>query len=558
MKSRILLGVLFIMLFSKCKTESEYLPISINSSENFKKSEILEDQKYFWHHKDIIDDSIPGVSLEKAYNTVLREKKGKEVVVAVIDMSIDINHEDLKNNIWINSNEIPNNNIDDDGNGYIDDINGWNFLGNSDGDNIKFVNYEYTRIIRKLKDSFSEVTSNNRFINDSSFVKMYKNATDMYEDKQKFALEDTAYINMVQNAKQSSQSRISKYFNVNNLNTQILDSLKRLSLTDSLMQMEIVKFTNFLKYGYTDEFIDDYKLKANERIFKLLNIDYDDRAIVGDDEENLNDISYGNNKVNAQVGFFNHGTLMAGIIAAERGNNLGINGFSNNIKIMPLAISSFGDEHDKDIALAIRYAVNNGAKVINMSFGKEFSLYKEWVLDAIKYAEQKNVIIVRSAGNLGHNLNEVDYSFPNDMKDDGSEISDNFLLVGAITYNLNEGFLPKYSNYGSQVVDVFAPGGGFKTTSTKPEKYEIALGGTSNASAIVSGIAALIFSHYPNLTASQVKHIIMDSGIEFKFIVNLPSQKDKSLQKPFNELSKSGKIVNAYNALILARQTSLN
>ena len=255
---------------------------------------------------------------------------------------------------------------------------------------------------------------------------------------------------MVQNSKQSSQSRISKYFNVNNLNTQILDSLKRLSLTDSLMQMEIVKFTNFLKYGYTDEFIDDYKLKANERIFKLLNIDYDDRAIVGDDEENLNDISYGNNKVNAQVGFFNHGTLMAGIIAAERGNNLGINGFSNNIKIMPLAISSFGDEHDKDIALAIRYAVNNGAKVINMSFGKEFSLYKEWVLDAIKYAEQKNVIIVRSAGNLGHNLNEVDYSFPNDMKDDGSEISDNFLLVGAITYNFKENTVSIPYRFGSE------------------------------------------------------------------------------------------------------------
>mgnify|MGYP000421403713 CR=1 FL=1 len=187
------------MLFSKCKTESEYLPISINSSENFRKSEILEDQKYFWHHKDIIDDSIPGVSLEKAYNTVLRDKKGKEVVVAVIDMSIDINHEDLKNNIWINSNEIPNNNIDDDGNGYIDDINGWNFLENSDVANIKFVNYEYTRIIRKLKDSFSEVTSNNRFINNFIFVKMYKNSTDMYDVNKPFVIENTEYINVVEN-----------------------------------------------------------------------------------------------------------------------------------------------------------------------------------------------------------------------------------------------------------------------------------------------------------------------------------------------------------------------
>lgn len=219
---------------------------------------------------------------------------------------------------------------------------------------------------------------------------------------------------------------------------------------------------------------------------------------------------------------------------------------------MPLSISAFGDEHDKDISLAIRYAVDNGAKVINMSFGKEFSLYKEWVFDAIKYADKNNVLIVSSAGNDGRNLNTSEV-YPNDSDINQNEVADNFLLVGASNYNINSKMVPRFSNYGSNNVDVFAPGRKTYSTSAKKEKYETVAGGTSTSSAITSGVAALLRSHYPNLTASQIKHILMDSGVKYTFPVKI---RDTLL--PFNKLSKSGKIINAYNALIMADSISRN
>lgn len=541
----IILGCLFLF---QCKKELIYSSIPSKVDNSFVIIELNQDQKRDWHHKDIIDDTIPGVSLEKAYNTILKYKNGKEVIVAVIDMEIDVNHEDLKTGIWVNTDEIANNKIDDDDNGYVDDINGWNFLGNKEGQNNKFVNYEYTRILRKYRGLFNNETS----ISDSTSYITYLRAKTIYDKRMKFAIEDTVYINMVQNAKSSANETICKYFKVDRLTIGVLDSLKNLNVNGTIVQNEILKMSNFLKYGYTDEYINDYKLKAVERINKLLNIEYNDRFITGDNPDDINDINYGNNRINANVGFFNHGTLVAGIIGADRNNNIGIKGFSNKIKIMPLSISAFGDEHDKDISLAIRYAVDNGAKVINMSFGKEFSLYKEWVFDAFRYAENKNVLIVSSAGNSSYNLNEINDYYPNDNLNNEDEVSDNFLLVGSSSYTLNETLFSSFSNYGNIDVDVFAPSGDFLTTSSKSTKYANIPGGTSASSAITSGVAAIIYSHYPGLTASQIKHIIMESGVEYNILVKTPIKEDKEKRTPFNKLSKSGKIVNTYNALIMA------
>jgi len=491
-----------------------------------------------WHFKDIVLDTIPGTSLEKTYDSILKNKKGKEIIVAVIDMPIDIKHKNLKDNIWINKDEIPNNDIDDDDNGYIDDINGWNFIGNSNGKINRFVNYEVTRI---LKNSNIEAK-------DYAPLAYLKNR---YEERYTKALEDTSYINMVSNSKTENENIILKYLGNKALNSKNIDSLKKAHPNDTILQTAITVTNNFIKYGFTEDYISDYKIKAEERISKLLSLNYDERKIIGDDSEKIEDKDYGNNNVSQDSKFLSHGTPISGLIIAKSINEEDSIEIVDHIKIMPLCISSYGNEHDKDIALAIRYAVNNGAKVINMSIGKEFSLHKNWVFDAFKYAEQHDVLIVSGAGNSKYDLNIYNHYYPNDNINNEREVSDNFIKIGATTYHVNEKLFWKYSNYGNIDVDVFAPGYRIYSTVPTEKKYKLQSGGTSLSCAITSNIAALIRSYYPNLSASQVKHILMDSGVEYTFNVKIG---DTLL--PFKTLSKSGKVVNAYNALIMADSVS--
>ncbi|AUC74862.1 S8 family serine peptidase [Olleya sp. Bg11-27] len=545
----------FCLLFlticvNSCKTRFVHNPI-IEKQNKISTKQFIDDNLKVWHHKDIIDDSIAGTSLDKAYDLILKNKEGKEIIVAIIDMQIDINHDDLKNSIWINKKEIFNNKIDDDKNGYIDDLNGWNFLGNENGKSAKFVNYEYTRILKKYTPIFNN--SEYKTDLDSSLYVLYRKAKKKHAERYVYAIEDTNFIKVEYKDKKDAEKTLSKYFKDKTYSIKDLDSLKQLHPKDSILQMHISWVDYYIKNDFTDDYFEDYKLKGVERLNKLLNVDYNDRVLIGDDSDDLSDTKYGNSIVNNDVGFFDHGTLMAGIIAANRNNDMGTKGVSSNIKIMPICVASFGDEHDKDIALAIRYAVDNGAKVINMSFGKEFSLYKNWVFDAFKYAEKNDVLIISSAGNSSYNLNIFNEVYPNDNVDNGDEVSDNFLMVGASNYSANENLFVAISNYGNIDVDVFAPGNDIFTTSSKKKKYK-SVRGTSAAAAITSGIAALIYSYYPSLTASQVKHIIMDSGVEYTFPVKLT--KNDTIKTPFNQLSKSGKIVNAYNALIVADSIS--
>jgi subtilisin family serine protease len=501
-----------------------------------------------WQFKDIILDTLPGVSLNRSYDSLLINKKGKQVIVAVIDMAVEINHHGLVNHIWKNSNEVIGNEIDDDKNGYIDDINGWNFLSNSKGENNEFVNYEYTRILRKFNHLFQYKTIVDISSKDSLNFIIYKKAKKDYDERMNYAIEDIDYINMVSKGKSEAERKIMTYLPIKNYTVKDLDSLKKSYPKDIVLQKMIRRKSNFIKYGYTDKYINDYKLKADNRIDKLLNLKYNDRLIQGDNSYDLKDIGYGSNSFNVNTTILNHGTKMAGIIV-----NIGL---ENEIKIMPLAISAYGDEHDKDIALAIKYAVDNGAKVINMSFAKEFSLQPLWTIEAIKYAEKNNVLIIHSSSNDDLNLDSSDsFLFPNDHNYfEIKEESDNFLRVGSSSMSVNK-IKSSFSNYGKTEVDLFAPGEKIYTTFSQ-NKFDISSGGTSSASAITSGVAALIFSYYPNLTASQVKHILMDSGLEYDIEVSTPSKDDKNKMTPFNQLSKSGKVLNAYNAFIMADSIS--
>ncbi|MGS2762067.1 S8 family serine peptidase [Sinomicrobium sp. M5D2P9] len=535
-----------------CKRFPELPYVSYPSTHPKKKVQLTENELKDWYHKDIVDDTIPGISLEKAYDLLLKDKKGKEIIIAVIDMEVDIEHKDLHDQIWINDKEIPNNNIDDDDNGYVDDIHGWNFLGNNRGENLNFMKYEYTRIINKYDSLFKDRDISHISLDKRKLFLDYTRAKKKYKERMEYALEAKRNSDLLYDGYYLAKKELAQYFPSENYTLDKLDSLKNTSV-DTIMKGHITLLFDCIKYNMTENYIKEYKLHADERINKLLNLSYNDREILGDDPNNISDTKYGNNRVSAHTTFLDHGTITSGIIAATRSNNTGIKGFSDNFKIMPLCTSSYGDEHDKDIALAIKYAVDNGAKVINMSFGKEFSMHKNWVDNAIKYAEENNVLIVTSAGNDGYNLDKEEFfNYPDDSDNNGIELVQNFIKVGESGYTLDEKLISSESNYGKKSIDVFAPGTNIYTTSTKPEKYEV-VNGTSFSSAMVSGIAALLFSYFPNLTASQVKKIILESGVSYDIDCTISGNEDGKKQ-PFTEFSKSGKIVNAYNALLMAER----
>ena len=275
------------------------------------------------------------------------------------------------------------------------------------------------------------------------------------------------------------------------------------------------------------------------------NIEFNGRNVVGDDIYDLTDQDYGNSNVRHSKKSESHGTHVAGIIGANRNNNLGMKGVNDNIEIMPIRAVPNGDEYDKDISLAIRYAVDNGARIINMSFGKSFSSNPEWVYDAIKYAKKNNVLIVHAAGNDNKDLdNGDDKNFPNDHKY-SDEFTNNYISVGASTINYNEDLVAYFSNYGQNNVDIYAPG--YEIFSLTPEDEYDFKNGTSMAAPAVSGVASLILSYFPKTSAKKLKKIILESGVEFNFNVK-HDNKDVS----FDKLSKTGKIINAYNSLILA------
>ncbi|MBO3096785.1 S8 family peptidase [Gelidibacter pelagius] len=498
-----------------------------------KTSELTEAEKQHWGHLDLKNDTIPGMSVDRAYDEIIKNRKGNTVIVAVIDSGIDIDHEDLQGSIWTNTKEIPGNGIDDDNNGYVDDVHGWNFLGDGYNEQLEFVRllasgdtshprYAEAKAERQSEyDKYAGIKTNYE-----QFLQQITNADDALEKetkKKNYTKED---VNAISTSNQTLQQyiAIAKY-----VYTMDFDSLK-----DAIADISegLVDITDRLNYN--------------------LNVDFRGRK-TGDNPDDMVEKYYGNNNVKPVKPSESHGTHVAGIIAAGRNNGKGANGVANNVKIMSIRAVPNGDEYDKDIALAIRYAADNGAQIINTSFGKYYSPHSDWVRDAIVYAASKDVLIVNAAGNEGADLDTKDV-YPNDAIGTGPEVSDNFISVGSLDPKYGSGMVSSFSNYGRINVDIFAPGGNIY--STFPENTYKSIGGTSMASPAVAGIAALIRSYYPKLTAPQVKKIIMDSGLALTTKVMVGGE--SSNVKPFSELSKSQKIANAYNAMILAEQTAKN
>ena len=508
-------------------------PISYTNSSP-KVAELSDQQSRHWGHLDLQKDTIPGMSVDRAYAELLKKRKGEEVIVAVIDSGIDLDHEDIKDVLWTNPGEKAGDGIDNDGNGYIDDIHGYNFLGESYNEQM-----EMARILRlKIGDEAYQAAAREK-LNE----KLPEAQAALPQLKQIEAMVTMAD-NNIKEALGKENYTLADLQNYQPKNTQ---EERTVGMLVQVMTMgeEVPAAIKDLQQG-----IKYYEAQVNYN----LNLDFNGRTPVGDDPYDYTDQDYGNGDPNIRVSDESHGSHVAGIIAATRNNKKGVDGVASNVKIMSIRTVPNGDEYDKDIALAIRYAADNGAKVINASFGKAFSPNSEWVYDALKYAASKDVLFVHAAGNDGNDLDSPENpNFPNDHPQiNTDELVDNYLTVGALTPYYGSEMVAVFSNYGKENVDIFAPGD--EIYSTMPDNQYEFQGGTSMAAPAVAGLAAMIRSYFPDLTAAQVKQVIMKSGIapSIKVQVGGPEGPEKS----FSEISKSGKIANLYNALILASEVA--
>jgi cell wall-associated protease len=504
-----------------------------------------------WHLKDKEVSGFWGISIDKAYE-LLKGRKGETVIVAVIDSGIDTLHEDLKPILWTNPREKQGNGMDDDGNGYIDDFYGWNFCGSKGGKNLKKTSIEAARVYHEWKSEFEEKKEKNISPDKRFLFQQWKKAQKIIEEKSNYAKDNFERVTFTKEKFEQGARFIKTTYKLRSFTIKELSLIKSeeasadmqvalsnwsrilgkdVATTDSMVIADMTKYVEKL-----DDDIINYRYKPEDTRITFTKDNYTD----------ITDKFYGNNNLKGESN--EHGTLVAGVIAALRDNMIGINGIVNDVRIMAIRAVPAGDEHDKDIALAIRYAVDNGAQIINMSFGKAVSPYKQFVDDAIKYAETKGVLLVHAAGNDSKDITDYVY-YPSAILLDGKKAS-NFITVGASDEDNTGGRLPaSFSNYSKEYVDIFAPGVNIYSTSMN-NTYE-SVDGTSFAGPVVSGVSALLKSFFPKLTPQQLIEIILLSGNAIPDKVNIPGSENGKTTS-FTKLSSSGKIINAYEAVKLA------
>ncbi len=505
-----------------------------------------------WFNLDYKTDGVMGISTEKTYKTLLKGKKSIPVIVGVLDGGVDIHHEDLKDVVWINTKDSLSNGVDNDGNGYINDKYGWNFIGNADGKNVQFDNLELTRMLKTLDQKFTNITAA------SELNEVSRKAFDNYR---KMTAE---YKNKLEEAKMGQFSYDALKRNIDAVVREIgkkpeeitQEDIDNFKATSSTQRIALGYAKDEIQNGGFAKFFDDITEGAkyfNNQVDYHLNKTYNSRPIVGDDYEDASDRYYGNADVKGPDAL--HGSHVAGIIGAKRNNNIGINGVADNVKILTVRLVPDGDERDKDVANAIRYATDNGAKVINMSFGKGYAYNKQTVDDAVKYAESKDVLMIHAAGNDSED-NDIEPNFPmkyyTDAKGDTTGVANAWITVGATGLRLDNELLADFSNYGKKTVDVFAPG--VHINSTIPDSKYKEEQGTSMAAPVVAGLAAMIRSYYPTLSAVETKRIIMESVEKPDQLVQVKVGEDATKTVRLSDISVTGGIVNAYNAIIKAEE----
>lgn len=466
-------------------------------------------QKKYWHHKNPLKGKSYGVAIKDAYKKVAG-KPSKQIVVAVIDIGTDINHPFLKPYIWTNSKEIAGNGKDDDGNGYVDDIHGWNFIGGANGENLMYEATEETRAWQAIERKFADKDTLHLAAADTAEFNVYKKLRAQYKKEQRERESDAR-------AMEAAAKMSKKWF---------------------WRQVFVIAAGKNAPHQIEE----GRRISVAMALYNKLDADSLRRTIIGDDPDNLQERYYGNNDVTGPDA--SHGTHVAGIIAAMHNDELvGVKGISNNVRIMPIRTIPWADERDKDVANAIRYAVDNGATIINMSFGKTMSLNKDVVDEAIAYAASKDVLLIHGSGNESTNTTKTP-GYPNPNLQDGG-YAENWLEIGASGRKKGKKLAAGFSNYGKSTVDMFAPG--VKIYATLPGNKYGYEDGTSMASPVSAGVAVLIRSYFPHLNAEQVKAVMMKSTMPYIGDVRIPGHKKNYIG--FKELSISGGVVNADRAV---------
>lgn len=503
-----------------------------------------------WHLLDPQQNNgVMGLSAERTYQELLKGRPATPVTVAVIDGGVDTAHVDLRHVLWHNPKEIAGNGKDDDNNGYIDDVYGWNFIGGKDGRNIDVEAYEDTRMLARLEPLYKGKTRNQVPAAKRAEFDLYQQVKKSYQTHYKEDHEQYDQLKDVYPQTQAVADQVKQALGVARLDTATLHNPP----TDNadLRKISQLFYQNLKAGGYADmeAVLDDMKHAYDQTknlVEYSLDLNYNPRNIVGDDPDNVQQRVYGNADVTGPDP--THGTHVAGIIAGDRTNNVGILGVAGlPVRIMAVRAVPNGDERDKDVANAIRYAVDNGAQVINMSFGKYFSPHREAVEEAIRYADTKGVLLVHSAGNESIDI-DTKKQYPSPVFLNTKTIP-NLITVGASARTNNQELVADFSNYGKKNVDVFAPG--VQIYSTLPHNTYGNESGTSMAGPMVAGMAAVLKSYFPKLSPEDLKRIIRESATPLHTKVLKPGGKTTV---DFAELSNTGGVVNLYKAVQMAQQ----
>jgi cell wall-associated protease len=501
-------------------------------------TKVVASSELQWHFGDPIKDHVLGTSATKAYEEILIDKKGTKIIVAIIDSGTESFHPDLAPNIWKNTDEIAGNGLDDDKNGYIDDVHGWSFIGGTNGD-VDADLLEFTRIYKGLHTKYKDIAAASVAKENKKEYERYLAMKQNYDERMADAKKQQAEINAFSLFYDMSKKHITEQLKKDPLSLEdVMNFTPQNDTETQFKELMITVFENDLARQ-----ISEWKDATETQLKYQLNLDFDPRSLVGDNYANTKEQFYGNNHVDGPSG--DHGTHVAGIVGANR-NTFGINGLADNVEMMIIRCVPNGDERDKDVANSIRYAVDNGAKIINMSFGKSFSPEKFAVDEAVRYAESKGVLLVHAAGNDAKNI-DVEANFPSKYYENGKTCS-TWIEVGASGSDASN-LRADFSNYGAKEVDLFAPG--VDIYSTLPNNTYGKNSGTSMAAPVTAGVAAALWSHYPQLTAKDVKAILMKSTNKYgKTELPHPTNPKKTMK--FKKMSVSAGVVNLYNALLLA------
>lgn len=508
-------------------------------------------------------DGAEGVRTEETYVT-FGMPASEDIIVAVIDSGVDVNHEDLQGKIWINKGEIANDGIDNDKNDYVDDVFGWNFIGGSNGMATIVADSSLKNGIRLIKgDPAAQVDSDTLEVT-RELVRMKKlkvqteDLGEVLSETQTAYLETlkaeiTAAVDEAKNVVTTYSARLKSYkaaetvLKTAGVSTMSVDAVRALESTDATVLEAKKVMLNLLANGLTEARLNRVLDAYGERLQFYYNENFNPRTIVGDVYADLKNPIYGNNDVIGPDS--SHGTHVSGSIAAVRDNGFGIKGVATNVKIMAIRVVPNGDERDKDVANGIRYAVKNGAKIINMSFGKSYSPFKSKIVDqAVADAEKAGVLLVHAAGNSNQN-NDTAPNFPNRKNSLTGEEFSNWLEIGASSFEKGLNLPADFSNFGKRSVDFFAPG--VDILSTTPDNKYDTFSGTSMASPTTAGVAALLLSYDSSMDAEALKTLMIDTSRRYpKLKVNMPGTETPVL---FSTLSSYGSVVDVFEATKLLK-----